>query len=274
MHPDHLIYSSRCHLFLFREGILQWSSGRDDFLLELLYKPSGWREFNSGVPFRELLNLKYDFGLERFYIVEVPLEAVLVLAAVPIPAVFPYNNNSNQGQRRGKGLSRVRHTERVKVRNPKGFPDVHSYGGLVEYEGVGVFDEFVGCSISVECEGVVGCAVPGWFVGCGFFVEWEGVMGCVVFVELEGCGVFVEFVCHDVRAVVGKVLCGVKESFLRLFWGVGLRKAFCGSSGVRGWVCHSGYRVRVSVHLAVGVNEYIINIAQKLCKVPRSKYTS
>lgn len=50
-------------------------------------------EFNSGVPLSELPNLKYDSGLERFDIVEDPLEAIPVLVDILIPAAFPYNGD-------------------------------------------------------------------------------------------------------------------------------------------------------------------------------------
>ena len=91
IHPGHPIYNFRQHLFLFLEGVLQWSSCGDGFLLEMLYKPPGWLEFKH-LP-SELLNPKYNFGLHRFYIVEDPLEAVFVGAPVSIPAILPYNGD-------------------------------------------------------------------------------------------------------------------------------------------------------------------------------------
>lgn len=78
---------------MFHKGVFQWRSGRDDFLLELLYKPPSWREFDNDVSLGEPLNQKYNFGLDRFYIVEDPLEAVSVVAVVPVSAFFPYKGD-------------------------------------------------------------------------------------------------------------------------------------------------------------------------------------
>ena len=73
------------------EGVFQWSHIRDDFPLELHYQPLRWYEHNRGFLPNNLPKLGNDFGLERFYVVEFPLESVLVVGVVLILASVSYN---------------------------------------------------------------------------------------------------------------------------------------------------------------------------------------
>ena len=78
---------------MFHKGVFQWSHSFDDFPLELLHKPSGWLEFDPDVLPSESPNLKYNFGLDRQFVVEDPLEPVVDFADVLILAFFPCNGD-------------------------------------------------------------------------------------------------------------------------------------------------------------------------------------
>ena len=149
---------------MFHEGVFQWSRSFDDFPLELLHKPPGWFEFNPDVLPGESSNLKYNFRLDGQFIVEDPFKLVVVFAVnilIYYTGVFLVQWRL-RGQRRGKSLSRIEHTEGLNAGNPEGLPVGLSYGLLVEFvspfvELMGLFSEFVG--LLVEFVGHDACAV-------------------------------------------------------------------------------------------------------------------